>query len=114
MEEKRSDELMEALIVTDLQSIELMAPDTEERTVATKNLETLYKIKLESEKMANDNKNAMYDRAVKVGVTGLEIVLPLLAYGKWVRDGYKLEGLNEMLTSKTLRDLARHFKPTRK
>ena len=114
MDEKRSDELMEALIVTDLQYIETLAPDTEERTVATKNLETLYKTKLESEKMAIDNKNAMYDRVVKIGMTSLEVILPILAYGVWVRDGYKLEGLDEMLTSKTLRDLSKHFRPTKR
>lgn len=114
MDEKRSDELMEELIVADLQYIESLDPDSEERTVATKNLETLYKTRLESEKVAIDNKNAKYDRAVKIGVTIFEVTLPILAYGKWVRDGYKLEGLNEMVTSKTLRDLAKHFRPTKR
>ena len=53
------------------------------------------------------------DRYFRTGIAVLEIGLPLMFYGVWMRRGFKLEK-DGTYTSKTFMNLFNRFKPTRK
>lgn len=53
------------------------------------------------------------DRYFRTGIAVLEIVLPLMFYGVWMRRGFKFEK-DGTYTSKTFMNLFNRFKPTRK
>ena len=64
---------------------------------------------IEREKLAEQVK----DRYFRVAMTGAEIVLPLVFYAKWMKQGFKFEETGAY-TSTTFRGLINRFKPTRK
>lgn len=53
------------------------------------------------------------DRYFRTGIAVLEIGLPLMFYGVWMRRGFKFEK-DGTYTSKTFMNLFNRFKPTRK
>lgn len=53
------------------------------------------------------------DRYFRTGIAVLEIVLPLMFYGVWMRRGFKFEK-DGTYTSKTFMNLFNRFKPTKK
>lgn len=53
------------------------------------------------------------DRYVKIGVATVELVLPLVFYGVWMKRGLKFEETGTF-TSQTFKNLFNRFKPTRK
>ena len=90
--------------------------DSEEYSKITKNLDTLYKLKIEEEKNKTDveeNKHQNKLRIVGYILEGAGIVLPLMFYGIWMKKGFKFEETGTY-TSKTFMNLQHFFKPTKK
>lgn len=52
------------------------------------------------------------DRIIKIGVSGAELMIPIIFYGKWMRAGFKFEE-NGTYTSQTFKGLFGKFKPTK-
>ncbi len=111
---------------------------TDEQRKAINNLEVLYRLKLEEDKLdvsyneglkkneieekkleitksENQEKkdNISKDRWVKIGLEAGGLVLPLLFYGKWMKAGFKFEETGTFV-SQTFRGLFSHFRPTRR
>ena len=90
--------------------------DSEEYSKIAKNLDTLYKLKIEEEKNKSEllnSKDQNKFRIVGFILEGAGIVLPLIFYGGWMKKGLKFEETGTF-TSSTFRDLTRFFRPTRK
>lgn len=99
-----------------IDTLEDLEADSEGYLKATKNLDTLYRLKLEEEKTKSDikeNKNQGKFRIIGYVLEGAGIVLPLVFYGKWMKRGFKFEETGTF-TSKTFTGLQRFFKPTKK
>lgn len=104
---------------------------SKEHLTATENLATLYKLKIEEakiamdfdEKMANREREEQFkkeqlaeqvkDRYFRLGMSVVDLVLPLMFYAVWMRRGFKFEE-NGTYTSTTFRGLFNRFRPTRK
>lgn len=87
--------------------------DSEEYSKITKNLDTLYKLKIEEEKNKSELSNVKDQnkfRIVGYILEGAGIVLPLMFYGIWMRKGFKFEETGTF-TSKTFMGLQKFFKP---
>lgn len=65
--------------------------------------------KLKRDQMAEQKK----DRYVKIGLGAAEIIVPMIFYGVWMRRGFKFEE-SGTFTSTTFRGLFSKFKPTKK
>lgn len=87
--------------------------DGEEYSKITKNLDTLYKLKLEEEKnkseLTNNEKQNKF-RIIGYVLEGAGIVLPLIFYGRWMKRGFKFEETGTYC-SKTFMGLQKFFKP---
>lgn len=99
-----------------LENLEDLEADSEEYAKTTKNLDILYKLKLEEEKnkseLANGKKQNIF-RAIGYGLEGAGIVLPLIFYGIWMKRGFKFEETGTYC-SKTFTGLQKFFRPTKK
>ena len=99
-----------------IDTLEDLEADGEGYAKATKNLDTLYRLKIEEEKAKSDieeNKNQSKFRVIGYVLEGAGIVLPLIFYGKWMKRGFKFEETGTF-TSKTFTGLQHFFKPTKK
>lgn len=93
-----------------------LTPNEEDYEKVTKQLETLYKLKIEEEKIKTDqeaNKDQNKFRIIGYVLEGAGIVLPLIFYGKWMSKGFEFEETGTY-TSKTFMNLQHFFKPTKK
>ena len=52
------------------------------------------------------------DRYMRIAVAGVELVLPLMFYGIWMRRGFKFEE-SGVYSSTTFRNLFSRFRPTK-
>ena len=90
--------------------------DSEEYSKITKNLDTLYKLKLEEEKnkseFSNEKKQNKF-RIIGYVLEGAGLLIPLAFYGRWMKRGFKFEETGTY-TSKTFMNLQHFFKPTKK
>lgn len=99
-----------------LENLNDLEADSEEYSKITKNLDTLYKLKLEEEKTKSELSNGKVQnkfRIVGYVLEGLGIAVPLIFYGRWMKRGFKFEETGTY-TSKTFMNLQHFFKPTRK
>ena len=90
--------------------------DSEEYSKIAKNLDTLYKLKIEEEKNKSEveeNKHQNKLRIIGYILEGAGIALPLIFYGRWMKKGFKFEETGTY-TSKTFMNLQHFFKPTKK
>lgn len=90
--------------------------DSEEYSKITKNLDTLYKLKLEEEKNKTELSNVKEQNKFRILgyiLEGAGIVLPLIFYSKWMKTGFKFEETGTY-TSRTFMNLQHFFKPTKK
>ena len=91
--------------------------DEEGGTEALKNLEILYKLRIEESKNNKElqikekqQKIDTINSAVKLGVGLLELTVPLVVYSHFVKMGFKFEETGAF-TSKTFMDLFRKISP---
>lgn len=83
----------------------------EKKAQKVKNLDVLYRLKIEEEKSKRDVFDKK-DRYFKYGIAIAEIVLPLGFYGIWMRKGLRFEETGTF-TSGTFKGLVNRFRPTK-
>ena len=117
LEEEIEDEFLE---LSELQA------GTKEQTEAIANLATLYKLKIDDDKVQleveeklnneqlklEDRVERNKDRYIRLGMEAASIVLPLVFYAVWMKRGFKFEE-NGTYTSTTFRGLFNRFRPTK-
>lgn len=136
--EKDCKELLEERLVTEFEGLKTIEPGTAKHEQAVDNLVKLYKLKIEEDKAVNneklemrrlDNEEVNFEHSrvddaekekkhrvmqyIGYGLQGLGIVVPLIAYGKWYRDGLEFEKTGTV-TSSFLKNLIGKFRPTGK
>ena len=131
---KEIKEMLNDEIKTTFDKLKWLSEGTKERESAIKDLDTLYQLSLDEEKLdleaeiknadrGEASKNALdearlkeaqfkdqkKDRYFRVGMEAAGIILPLVFYGIWYHDGLKFEETGTF-TSTTLRGLFSQFK----
>lgn len=99
---------------------------SKEKTEAITSLATLYKLKIDDDKVQleieeklnndqlklEDRLERNKDRYIRLGMEAAGIVLPLIFYAVWMKRGFKFEE-NGTYTSTTFRGLFNRFRPTK-
>lgn len=92
---------------------------SEERSRAVKDLETLWKMSIESDKMDLDiNKHekelseSEKDRYIKLIIIGVEVLVPIAFYSVWMALGLNFEKTG-CITSAVFKGLIHFFRPTK-
>lgn len=136
--EKELKNILSEEIKTQIQDLSKLDTGSAEKSRAVDDLATLYKLKIEEDKMRmhvdekiNERLDTVADRGdderirkeqlaeqikdryIKLGIAAAEIVLPLIFYSKWMKRGFKFEETGTF-TSTTFRGLFNRFKPTKK
>lgn len=105
MVETKAKELLEKEVETQIGNLSHIAPGSEEMTTAIENVNKLYKLKLEDERLREEAK----DKWLKLGGDLAKLVATLTFYGAWMRKGFKFEEVGS-ITSTTFRNLIGNFK----
>lgn len=130
--------LLDEVIEGELANLRNLPSDDENRSEAIKNLAALHKLRIDEVKVKMEaeekreqreredierERDAQFkkrqlrglaaDRYVKLGIAAAELVLPLMFYGVWMREGFKFEETGTY-TSQTFKNLFNRFKPTKK
>lgn len=119
-------EKMEDIILSKLQELET-EEDPEQRKVLITEIAKMCAMKNDEEKLdlewdksyredgnkVEDLKDKKHDRIIKIVVTILEVVPPLIFYGRWMKKGFKFEETGTY-SSPTFRGLIHFFKPTKR
>ena len=119
-------EKMEDIVLSKLQELE-SEEDPEKRKTLIAEIAKMCAMKNDEEKVSlewdksyredgnkvEDLKDKQYDRIIKIAVTILEVVPPLIFYGRWMKKGFKFEETGTY-SSPTFRGLIRFFKPTKR
>lgn len=120
MEKEKVKELLTEEIVEEIESLSELPYGTQEHSEAIGNIDKLCRIKVEMDKIEKDAKEkrvqleeAKKDRWIKIGLTTMEVILPLGFYGIWMRKGFKFEETGAF-TSTTFKGLINRFRPTGK
>lgn len=135
------DELLDQLdeeIAKELQDLNSLESGSKEKLEATKSVAELMKVRTEAAKAAADAaekeercemdnanrdreedfrqrqlRDQAVDRYVRIGIAAVELVLPLIFYGRWMKKGFKFEESGSF-TSTTFKNLFGRLKPTKK
>lgn len=106
-------------ILTAIEHLSSLNPDSEEYAMTTESLERLYKLRIdqtnaETEAACKDKQRLteQKDRYLRLGVDAAGIVLPLLFYGIWMRRGLEFEK-EGCFTSATFKGLIGKFRPAK-
>ena len=119
-------EKMEDIVLSKLQELE-SEEDPEKRKALIAEIAKMCAMKNDEEKVSLEWDNSYRDsgtkveeledkkkdRFVKIGITLLEVVPPLIFYGKWMTRGFKFEETGTY-SSPTFRGLIKFFKPTKR
>ena len=119
-------EKMEDIVLSKLQELE-SEEDPEKRKTLIAEIAKMCAMKNDEEKVSLEWDNSYRDsgtkveeledkkkdRFVKIGITLLEVVPPLIFYGKWMTRGFKFEETGTY-SSPTFRGLIKFFKPTKR
>lgn len=119
-------EKMEDIILTKLEELK-DTEDPEKRKELIAEISKMCSMKNEEEKLdlqwdnsyrdsgtkVEELEDKKKDRFVKIGITLLEVVPPLIFYGKWMARGFKFEETGTY-ASPTFRGLIKFFKPTKR
>ena len=138
---KMNEEIKDLLgeeIKSQIKDLSNLETGSEKKSSAIKDLAQLYKLRIEQEKnemeleerrIKREDENICHtqdedfrksqlkeqniDRYLKLGVAILDIGLPLLFYGAWMKKGFKFEETGTF-TSSTFRNLFSRFRPTKR
>lgn len=119
-------EKMEDIILTKLEELK-DTEDPEKRKELIAEISKMCNMKNEEEKIdlqwdnsyrdsgtkVEELEDKKKDRFVKIGITLLEVVPPLIFYGRWMKKGFKFEETGTY-SSPTFRGLIKFFKPTKR
>lgn len=123
-------ELLDEEIQSQIEAMSSLEPGSKEQTAAAENIAKLIRLGIDDDKNAKEamqREDAMYSEEkyhaaqlkeqkvakwVQIGGTALIAVVELAFYGYWIGRGYKYEE-DGVVTSPTLKDLIRRFRPTK-
>lgn len=118
MNNQNKEKLNEAIkkLMDDLETLDA---GCEERARAVKDLETLWNMSIESEKMdldirkdVREQSESIKDRYVKLIITGVEVLVPIAFYSVWMALGLNFEKTG-CITSAVFKGLIHFFRPTK-
>lgn len=112
---KEIKDLLNEEIKTEFEKLSDTETHTEEKLMLIKNLDLLYRLKMEEAKTEAEIEDAKVQgkfQYLKLGVEAAGIVLPLMFYAAWMKKGFKFEETGTF-TSTTFRGLFGKFKPTK-
>lgn len=120
--EKSNETMVDETINDLLVKLGSLSPSDKEYGIVAENLTTLYKAKNEEIKSQVDTtklgmevsaqKQKKLIDAMKLGLDGAAIILPLVFYGVWMKRGFEFEK-EGTFTSSTFRGLFNRFKPNK-
>ncbi len=120
--ENETYEMLVKEINSDIEVLNSLGLSDDEYRVCVNNIETLYKLKLEEDKLKlqisqdkyekKKDKSEAFERYAKIGVDILGVALPLIFYAHWLRVGMKFEETGTF-TSATFKGLFNKFRPTK-
>jgi ubiquitin len=124
---KENKEMLENEIKAEIKQLSHFAYGSEEHSAAIDSVATLYKLAQEDDKLERERsewfskevenqrnaKELKKDRAVKIGIAGAELLVPLIFYAVWAGRCFEFEE-NGALTSTVAKNLMRFIKPTKK
>lgn len=138
METNNIEELLNDEIAAQIRALNYLEPGSKEKSAAIEDLTQLYKLRIDENKslmdadekyqrrvMDEDSKareeefkrmqmdEQKKDRLVRICIAGVELVVPLLFYNVWMKNGFEFEK-NGAVSSFTFRNLVSKFKPTKK
>ena len=134
MEQNEIKERLEEVIQIHVDYLKGLNPSSDEYANATDALNTLYKLKLEEDKLdmsyqedvlkekqidiGKELKEKELDeqnkgRLIQFGLAVGNLALPLMFYNKWMKAGFKFE-TDGTFTSQTFKNLFSRFRPTGK
>ena len=134
MEQNEIKERLEDVIQIHVDYLKGLNPSSDEYANATNALNTLYKLKLEEDKLDmsyqedvlkekqididKELKEKELDeqkkgRLIQLGLAVGNLALPLMFYNKWMKAGFKFE-TDGTFTSQTFKNLFSRFRPTGK
>ena len=112
-------EMLDNKISELLCDLENLDAGSEERSRAVKDLETLWNMRIESDKMdldiskKNDEQSELKkDRLMKIIITGVEVGVPIAFYSVWMALGLNFEKTG-CITSTVFKGLIHFFRPTK-
>ena len=132
--ETKTKEMLNKTIRGDVDKLPFLELGSEKHAVAVEDIVKLCKVILADDEQTNDavdkkirrdieqstqRHNVIQsikdnkDRYIRYGIEAAGIILPLMFYGKWMRDGFEFER-EGIITSSVFRELIKRFKPTRK
>lgn len=138
MEEKKIEELLSEEIAVQIRALSKLNSGSKEKSAAIEDLATLYKLRIEENKVewdADEKYNhrimeettntketefrerqineQIRDRYFRVGIAAAELLIPLVCYGIWMNKGFRFEETGTF-TSSTFKGLINRFRPTKK
>lgn len=138
MDENSIKELLNEEIAEEIQALSTLTSGSKEKSTAIDDLTKLYKLRIEENKsewdadekynrrMMEDESNVrenevkrvqiaeqVKDRYFRLGIAAAELMIPLMFYGVWMKNGFKFEETGTY-TSTTFRGLFNRFRPTKK
>lgn len=107
--------LLEGEIIVELENLSNM-DDVEKQKGVIENIEKLYRLKLEENRLSIDlkkhnkeDKESKLDRGLKYGFMALELLVPIVAYTIWYRIGLRFEETGTITSPMTRNLLSKMF-----
>lgn len=138
MDENSIKDLLSEEIAEEIQALSTLEAGSKEKSTAIEDLTKLYKLKIEENKseweadekynrrVMEDESNMrddelkqvqiaeqVKDRYFRLGIAAVDLMIPLMFYGIWMKKGFKFEETGTY-TSTTFRGLFNCFRPTKK
>lgn len=113
--DNKIEELLNQKIEQNILALSQFVIGSEEYTIAVNNLEKLYQMKEDEEKLRNGDKESRMKWIqfyVGIGIALLELTIPLMCYDCWLNRGFEFE-TSGAITSSFLRQIINRIKPTK-
>lgn len=116
MKRNKKQELMDEEIkkrLVELGKSDILSDTYDEKV---EDIATLYKIRVDEDRLANEQMKMFVDSGLKIAgyfVEGMAVVLPLIFYHNWMKEGFKFEK-DGYISSFTFKDMITNFRPRKK
>ena len=82
--------LLDGELAVEIENLSVMENGSPEKASAVKQIDTLYRLKIEDYKLEREYAEKKKTRWFQAGTSIISAVLGALAYDKWLKDGYWL------------------------
>lgn len=124
--------MLDERIKAEMLNLDSLEAGTSEKSKVIDDLATLYKLKLDEEKLQKEYadkaatrkeeqdskaaqlKEQVKDRWVRIVIAGVELIVPLVFYGGWINKGLKFEETGSLCSKTFMGFINKVIKPTRK